>query len=226
MASRTLAALASVALLACTDRAVNATDDGASTSGGTGGTSTAAPTTGDATSAGTTSGGTTTTDPPDTTTAADSSGPADTGGETSTSASSSGGDDVTSGGSTGPVADGLVLDPETLEFFWLPINSIRAGVGGFDPVANTCVSIIFHFTSQDTLDEHCAFDPMNQFPYVVVTPDSQPPCMDWDYAGEVTVDSAVGCMQVTSENPLDMNIDIVLEVSGVPFTGTISVSNK
>lgn len=145
------------------------------------------------------------------------------GGE-STSTGGSTGDDTTSG-TTGEV-DGLVLDPDTLNFFWLPINSIRAAVGGFDEASNTCVSVIFFFDGfQDAMAEHCMWDPMNFTPYVVITPDAAPPCDQWDYAGNVEVVSAVGCQQVIQDEPPVMNIDMVLEVEGAPFTGKITVKS-
>ncbi len=156
----------------------------------------------------------------------------DTGGESSTSgvggeSTSTGGstgDDTTSG-TTGEV-DGLVLDPDTLNFFWLPINSLRAAVGGFDEATNTCVSVIFFFDGfQDAMAEHCMWDPMNFTPYVVITPDAAPPCDQWDYAGNVEVISAVGCQQVIQDDPPVMNIDMVLEVEGAPFTGKITVKS-
>ncbi len=122
--------------------------------------------------------------------------------------------------------DGLVLDPSTLVIFELPIGSIRYAVAGHDPGHNTCVSIIFMYPG---MEEHCDdFDvgEGGMFPYVVITPDAGPPCMDWDYAGNVTVDAASGCMQVTSEFPLAITIDMNLSVSGDIFSGTIAVANK
>lgn len=136
----------------------------------------------------------------------------ETGGESS-GGESSGGEtaDGTSGG-----GDGVVLDPDTLNFFWLPINSLRAGVGGFDEATNTCVTVIFTFDGfQDAMSEHCAFDPMLGFPYVVVTPDAAPPCDQWDYAGNAEVESAMGCEQVVGDNPLKIDIDMTLAVSGL-----------
>ena len=122
--------------------------------------------------------------------------------------------------------DGLVLDPSTLVMFELPINSIRYAVSGHDPEHNTCVSIIFSYPG---VEEHCddfKIGENGDFPYVVITPGGAPPCMDWDYGGNVTVDAASGCMQVTKEFPLAISIDMNLSVSGDIFTGTIAVSNK
>ncbi len=136
------------------------------------------------------------------------------------------GEDSSSGGTTGPTPDGLVLDPDTLEVFWLPINSIRAGVGGWDEATNTCVTVIFFFGGvDDVLAEHCMFDPMGFIPYVVITPNSGPPCDQWEYGGNVEVVSAAGCQQVTNEEPLTMDIDMTLQVSGDLFTGQITVKS-
>lgn len=201
------------------------------TTGGIGGTETSAATTtsggsleGTGTSTGATgstseASGSTSGSTSDATSAATSGGPTT---DATTSEATSG--ESTGGESTGGV--GLVLDPSTLEDFWLPINSIRAGVGGFDPVTKSCVSVIFFFDSHpDSLAQHCSFAPMELFPYVVVTPDSAPPCQQWDYGGNVTVTAASGCMQVMSEDPIDIAIDMTIEVQGGPFPGTITVQS-
>ncbi len=123
-------------------------------------------------------------------------------------------------------AGGLVLDPSTLVMFELPIGSIRYAVGGHDPGHNTCVAIIFMNPGKE---EHCDDFEVGEggmFPYVVITPDAAPPCMDWGYSGNVTVDAASGCMQVSSELPLAITIDMNLSVSGDIFSGTIAVANK
>lgn len=128
-----------------------------------------------------------------------------------------------SGSSTGPGPDGLVLDPATLEFFWLPIDSLRAAVGGFDAATNTCVTVMFMLG--DTSVEHCEFLPDGLFPYVLITPDSAPPCTQWDYVPNVEIQTVAGCMQVTSQDPLDITLDMTLEVSGGPFSGKITVKS-
>lgn len=129
---------------------------------------------------------------------------------------------------TGTTGDpgGLVLAPETLVFFDLPINSIRYAVGGFDPEQQTCVSIIFF---DPGAEQHCddfQTGDMFGFPYVFIVPAAAPPCMEWDYAGNVVLDAAAGCMQLTNPFPAEMTIDMQLSVSGAPFTGTISVASE
>lgn len=218
-------------VLACSPGPGEATSAGASTggatstsadpptTGGIGGSETSADATGGASMDGTTAtatGGSTTSVA--TTTDATSGGP--TGVATGEASSGGSSDDGTTG------VGGLVLEPETLEDFWLPINSIRAGVGGFDAATQTCVSVIFFFDSHpDALAQHCSFDPMGLFPYVIVTPDSAPPCQQWDYGGNVTVTAAAGCMQVISEDPIDIAIDMTVEVSDGPFPGTITIQS-
>lgn len=142
--------------------------------------------------------------------------------EASTGTGPVSGDSSGTGSSTTGGDTGLVLDPATLVFFELPINSIRYAVAGYDPGHDTCVSIIFN--NPDVV-QHCD-DFMDGFPYVVITPGGSPPCMDWEYAGDVTLDMAAGCMQVTSLAPLAIDIDMTLQVSGDVFTGTIAVSNQ
>jgi hypothetical protein len=162
------------------------------------------------------------------TTGGGSSGAATRGETESTESGESGGTESGESGesgesSTGPAPDGLVLDPGSLELFWLPINSLRAAVGGFDAATNTCVTVMFMFG--DTTVEHCEFQPDGLFPYVLITPDSAPPCVQWDYGPNVAIEAVSGCMQVTSEEPLDISIDMTLEVGGGPFSGKITVKS-
>lgn len=119
----------------------------------------------------------------------------------------------------------LVLDPATLVFFDLPIDSIRYAVGGFAAEEQLCVAIIF---SNPGVEPHCDDFQVGDsfgFPYVVVIPGAEP-CTEWEYGGNVTLEAASGCMQVTQEFPLAISIDMTLSVSGAPFTGTIVVSNQ
>ncbi len=177
---------------------------------------------------------TTSTSEPTSSTGAPTSGPATTSstGEPSTSSTtSSTGDTTSTSGSTVTTdtttggGSGLVLDPASLVFFELPINSIRYAVAGFDPAQQTCVAVIFF---GDIETEQCdTFKTGDDFgfPYVVVTPNATSPCMDWDYTGNVTLDSASGCVQLTASNPLQIAIDMAMTVSGPPFTGAITVAS-
>src|SRR5262245_57005920 len=68
-----------------------------------------------------------------------------TGGSTSTSTASTasaGGSGGTSSSTQGGAggSGGIVLDPNTLEFFELPIGSLRYAVAGQDQASNTCVT--------------------------------------------------------------------------------------
>ncbi len=213
--------LASLLVLACNERpsdeltSASGSSSSAADDSSTGPTTSASPTT-------STSGSTSTSESsePSTATTEATTAPL-TGTDGGSSSESSGAMSSSTGG-----AGGLVLDPSTLVMFELPIGSIRYAVGGHDPEHNTCVSIIF---SNPGVEEHCDDFDVGEgvnFPYVVITPGGSPPCMDWDYAGNVTVDAAAGCMQVTSEFPLAISIDMNLSVSGDSFSGTIAVSNK
>lgn len=149
-----------------------------------------------------------------------------TGGTTSGESSEGGGSSTGAGdSSTGAAAD-LVLDPDTLVVFELPINSLRYAVSGFDAEHATCVSIIFTYPGEE---QHCDDFTVGDdagFPYVFITPDAAPPCMDWDYQGNVQLDAASGCMQLTKPFPPEITIDMQLAVSGAPFTGSIAVASQ
>ena len=165
-----------------------------------------------------------TTDAPTTTTTTGETGTSgDTGDTGDTGASDVTGE--TTGETTG-APDGLVLDPETLVFFELPIGSIRYAVGGFDPAQQTCVTIIFyHPGEQEHCDDFKVGDTFG-FPYVYIYPSPIASCTDWDYGGNVQLDAATGCMQVVELSPTMITIDMQLTVSGAAFTGTISVASE
>ncbi len=124
-------------------------------------------------------------------------------------------------GTTG--ADALELDPETLVTFALPIDSLRYAVSGHDAAHGLCVSLIFTNSSIDH-QLHCdVFDPGAL--YVVIEPGAGP-CMNWDYDTGVELLSVAGCMQLVSEDPAQIDLDMTLQVSGALFTGEIHVANE
>jgi hypothetical protein len=146
------------------------------------------------------------------------------GGSTSTastaSAGGSGGASSSSQGGAGG-SGGIVLDPSTLEFFELPIGSLRYAVAGQDQASNTCVTLVWWGNT----DPICAMPGMQDWPYVVITPGAQAPCMQWDYGGNVNVDNATGCVDFAVGPPLTATVDVVVQVSGGPYTGTIVADN-
>jgi hypothetical protein len=134
---------------------------------------------------------------------------------------------ASSGGTAGDPGGGgsdttVVLDPQTLEFFDLPIGSVRSAVGGHHPASNTCVSLIWFAGAGQQV---CAGGTPDTWPYVVVTPDAQPPCTQWDYGGNVMVDAASGCVQFSDTFPLSATIEMSVTISGGSLTGTVLVDN-
>jgi hypothetical protein len=147
------------------------------------------------------------------------SGESSTGSTASTDATSAttGGSDGSSGTGAG---SGMILDPETLEVFDLPIGSVRYAVAGQDLASDTCVTFIWF---GELWEQTCAQPGMQDWPYVVVTPQATAPCMQWAYGPNVTIDGATGCVQLTNGIPLTATIELQVEVTGAPYTGTISV---
>ena len=96
---------------------------------------------------------------------------------------------------TGPLPERLVLDPASLTFFLLPIDSTRAAVSGYDAAARACVTIVWDYSNTGhDLVPWC--DEFGQgFPYVLVARDTDGPCGAWDYGPNVTAASASGCVQ-------------------------------
>lgn len=137
------------------------------------------------------------------------------------------GGDATGAGSTGGVGgstgggDTLELDPRTMQFFNLPIDSLRYAAAGHDAGHGLCVAIIWF---DPPPGEHCDVEPMPLSPYVWIEPGS-PPCMGWDYGPNVELVSASGCYEWVSFEPPAATLDLTLEVVGEAFTGTITVNN-
>jgi hypothetical protein len=123
----------------------------------------------------------------------------------------------------------LDLDPATLTFFSLPINSIRYAISGWDPDARTCVSVIWTLGGVEDAEAFCG----ESTPYVIIAPDQNAPCGElWDYASNVTTNSAIGCYDFAdfatlgSWAPhLDL-IDLDLSVTSTTFTGNIRIKNR
>lgn len=163
-----------------------------------------------------------TTESPATNAAASTAGPASgTGGTTTSSVASVGGMASSGGMSMGGAGATMILDPATLEFFELPIGSLRYAVSGQDQASDTCVTLVWW----GSFDPMCAMPGMRNWPYVIVTPGARAPCMQWDYGGNLTVDDASGCVEFTSTPPLTATVDVTVQVSGAAFTGTIIADN-
>jgi len=99
--------------------------------------------------------------------------------------------DATDATDVGPLPAHLTLDPASLVFGSLPIGSYRPMISGHDPAARTCVSLIWYYDSPwdggfcDTFPNFMA--------YAIVTPDTDGPCGQWEYGGDVGITALSGC---------------------------------
>jgi hypothetical protein len=122
----------------------------------------------------------------------------------------------------------LEIQPETLTFFALPINSIRYAVSGLDPNADMCVTLIWSLDSVEDARAHCG----DSSPYVVLTPHTGSGCGQWNYASNVVTNSATGCYDFAdfrdlgSSGPHVNLVDMTLTVTSTTFTGGIRMSNR
>ena len=110
----------------------------------------------------------------------------------------------------GGVPGAFALDPASLLFYDLPINSVRYAVSGLEPTANMCVTLVWFITEPTGGDYHlCGLDPTppSLRPYAIVapvTPAEPPPpdgpqygaglCEVWDYGANATVVDVAGCV--------------------------------
>ncbi|MBN2194681.1 MAG: hypothetical protein JW751_17830, partial [Polyangiaceae bacterium] len=136
-----------------------------------------------------------------------------------------------SGGDGGAVVlgDQLTLDPESLTFFGLPIGSIRWAVAGYDAAHRTCVTVTWDFSSDTRgLGPFCdGYNQQSLFPYTNVVTDTDGPCTDWDYGGNVETTAFTGCVDFAESGLSSMDLaDFTVTVAGDPFSGTITVDNR
>lgn len=95
-----------------------------------------------------------------------------------------------------PLPAELVLDPDTLTFFDLPIGSIRFAVSGHDPEARVCVTLVWDFSNTGREPGPFCDDFGPGFPYAIVIQDTDGPCGAWEYAGTHPVQNAEGCLDM------------------------------
>ena len=95
-----------------------------------------------------------------------------------------------------PLPSDLVLDPDSLTFFYLPIDSIRFAVSGHDPEAQVCVTLVWDFSNTGREPGAFCDDFGPGFPYAIVVPDTDGPCGAWDYAETHPVLNAEGCLDM------------------------------
>ena len=121
----------------------------------------------------------------------------------------------------------LTLDPKTLTFFSLPINSLRMAVAGLDPVAHACVSLIFDFSNTGASNAAHCDDFHASFPYALVKMGTDGPCKDWQYGAPDSVISTKGCVDFAMFGHADRDLaDLEVQVATPDFTGLVRVDNR
>jgi hypothetical protein len=113
-----------------------------------------------------------------------------------------------------------------LEFFFLPINSVRGAVSGYVPEARACVTVVWDYSNTGRFPVRLRCDEQGDgFPYVILETETDGPCGAWEGGGNVVVTEAKGCVDFAGEpGSLDL-VDVSLEVESGAFTGEIVVSN-
>jgi hypothetical protein len=126
-----------------------------------------------------------------------------------------------------PDPTSVSLDPTTLTFFNLPINSIRYAVAGYVPDAEMCVTLVWDFSNTGMdLRAHCN-DFKNGFPYAILYKDKPANCGQWEYTSEVQVADVAGCIDFADFGPASLNlVDIELSVRSPIFSGRLKANNR
>jgi hypothetical protein len=111
------------------------------------------------------------------------------------------------------------LTPTGLVFSFLPIDSLRGSVRGIDAEKGLCVDVVWDYSGR-ARGRHC--DELGpRFPYIFIARDN---CDGVHYQGNTEVLASRGCIDFASFGAASMNrVDVVLDVSGPLFTGTINL---
>ena len=124
--------------------------------------------------------------------------------------------------------DSWVVEPGSLEFFFLPINSVRGAVSGYVPEARACVTVVWDYSNTGRFPVRLRCDEQGDgFPYVILETETDGPCGQGlgVEMGNAVVTEAKGCVDFAGEpGSLDL-VDVSLEVESEAFTGEIVVSN-
>ncbi|MEL6177823.1 MAG: hypothetical protein AAFS10_02670 [Myxococcota bacterium] len=122
-----------------------------------------------------------------------------------------------------------VIDPNTITFGSLPVNSIRYAVTGYAPEQGMCVGIIWLFEADSSLT-FCGRDAPSE-PYVVTRPSTENNCGALaDFGGNVellTPPEADHCIDFSNTDTMGRgNVHLAVDVAGEAFTGTIVFDNR
>jgi hypothetical protein len=127
-----------------------------------------------------------------------------------------------SGEQTGGNSPSLTLS--NLQFGFLPINSLRGSVSGYDAAGDRCVTIIWDYSNNhQSGGRHCD-DFFPSFPYLYIASGA---CDgNVHYQANVEMVRASGCIDFADFGAGSTNhVDMEIEVRGDPFTGTIRARN-
>ena len=124
----------------------------------------------------------------------------------------------------GAVAEGPTLVPTGLAFDFLPINSVRGQVTGYDAAADMCVRVIWDFSNNGKAEvgEHCD-DFFPSFPYVQISRGACDPAVA--YWGNADLVAGAGCVEFGWTEDQPSSVDVTLQVKGPVFTGTIRMKS-
>lgn len=125
----------------------------------------------------------------------------------------------TEAGSAGASGDRLVLEASTITFFSLPIDSVRYAVAGYDAAHRTCATVIWNWSPFG--GARCSDATAGANPYVVIVPNTDPPCSNWEYGGNVEAVGWKGCVDFASGGTGINRVDAEVTVQGDSFSGTI-----
>lgn len=142
-----------------------------------------------------------------------------------------------------PDADGatFALTPDSLLFYSLPIGSIRYAVSGYEPVTDSCVTLVWYISDTSTqFDPLCGTqpdDPPFADPYAIVappTPAGDPPdgpiygarmCEVWNYGPNATIQALTGCATFNRQ-PGVGTVDLQVTIASDQLSGTLSLQGS
>ena len=132
------------------------------------------------------------------------------------------------------------LDPASVIFYDLPINSLRYAVSGLEPQSGLCVTLVWYVSepSSDGSYQFCGLapDPPGLQPYALVAPMTAPdpwmsgdpiygsrPCEVWDYGPHATVQALDGCARFNDLPVSSGQADLVVTLDSPLLSGQVAI---
>jgi hypothetical protein len=127
-----------------------------------------------------------------------------------------------------PGSEVWTVDPRSITFFSLPINSLRYAVAGYIPEARACVAAIWSADAVGPASQRLHCEGAGVHPYLHIELDQDGPCTNWGYSGNLPhVAPYEGCVDFGGvDDGVGINYaDLGFTVQSDQLSGHITMTN-